>query len=146
MGLFAWIRRSEPASSRRPERAVLFEDEDCTALVAVVGESHYQDAIRSICGSDRWEEVSYDCIAALVPEPSNPHDPNAVMIQINGQCIGHLSRGDAMDYHPMIQEAAARGRLIAGRARIAGRGPGSETSNLGVFLRLPPADERIDWD
>ena len=28
----------------------------------------------------------------LVPEPSNPHDPNAVMVQISGQKVGYISR------------------------------------------------------
>ena len=34
---------------------------------------------------------------------------------------------------------------MACHARIAGHGPGGETSNLGVFLKLPPASESIEW-
>jgi HIRAN domain len=138
--------RLATASTPNVEEAILFEDADCTTLVAVVGESHYQDAIRSICGSHRWEDVRFDCIAALVPEPSNPYDSNAVMVQIDGRHVGYLSREDAVAYRPMIQEVARRGQFIASRARIAGHGPGARTSNLGVFLHLPSADEPIDWN
>lgn len=125
--------------------AVIFDDADCTELVHVVGESHYQDALRSICGSHQWEDVSYDCLAALVPEPSNPYDRNAVMVQINAFCVGHLSHSDAVRYRRLIDEAAAKQKYVACRARIAGHGPGGETSNLGVFLKLPRADESIEW-
>lgn len=114
---------------------MIFDDHDCTELVAAVGESHYQDALISICGSKRWQKVAFDCLAALAPEPSNPHDSMAISVQINGQIVGHLSRADARTYRRLIDEAAPQ--FIACRARIAGRGEGSETSNLGVFLQLP---------
>ena len=47
-------------------------------LVAVVGESKHQHALRRLCGSNRWEDVARDSQAVLVPEPENRHDPNAV--------------------------------------------------------------------
>lgn len=148
MGLFN--RRRDPTSSppapglQRAE-AVIFDDADSRELIAVVGESYYQEDIRGICGSHEWEDVSFDCIAALVPEPSNPYDPNAVMVQIDARLVGYLSRGDAVEYRPLIDQALAKDTLVACRARIAGHGPGGETSNLGVFLHLPRPDEPIEW-
>ena len=148
MGFFR-RNREQTSSPTEPgphvAQAIVFEDADCTELVYVVGESHYQDALRSICGSHQWEDVSYDCLAALVPEPSNPYDRNAVMVQINALCVGYLSRSDAVGYRPLIDEAAATEKYVACRARIAGHGPGGETSNLGVFLKLPRTDESIEW-
>ena len=106
-------------------------------LVAVVGESHYQDALRAITGSDGRGVVRHECEAALVPEPDNPHDPNAVMVRIDGRLVGYLSRADAVAYAPLVAGIAARGRTAVAEAMVAGRGEESGTSNLGVFLRMP---------
>ena len=148
MGLFNRRRHpasESPAPSVQRVDVVIFDGAECSELVAVVGESNYQDAIRSICGSHEWEDVSFDCVAVLLPEPSNPHDPNAVMVQIDACRVGYLSRTDAVGYRPLIEQALAKEKLVACPARIAGHGPGGETSNLGVFLHLPRADEPIAW-
>ena len=138
-----WLSRlvglEEPQKRMEVDAIVLEGDE----LVAAVGESNYQHTLRSACGSVRWEDVAYDCLAVLVPQPSNRHDPNAVMVQVDGQLVGYLSRGDAADYGPAFQTAAAMGKVIACEARIAGRGPGSDTDNLGIFLHLPGPDEAL---
>ncbi len=128
------------ARGQASREATLHDPSDATEMVRVVGESHYQPALRAICGSDRDEDVAYDCIAALVPEPTNPHDRHAVMVQIDGQRVGYLSRQDARIYRDMIDSVVSNGKLLTARARIAGRGPerGSRTTNVGVFLRLPP--------
>ncbi len=106
-------------------------------LVNVAGESHYQEALREIVGAPAGEQVAVDTEAMLVPEPSNPHDPNAVMVQIDGRLVGYLPREEAVAYGPALEELGARGRTGLCEARIAGRGGESGTSNLGVFLRLP---------
>lgn len=139
-GLF---QRREPYL--RSMQAVIFEEADCTELVHVVGESNYQDAIRSICGSDGNSDVALDCVAVLIPEPHNPHDPNAIGVQVDARHVGYLSREDAVAYGPMVGEVAATGRLVACSARIAGR-EGGRTTNLGVFLKLPPPDEPVELD
>ena len=141
MGFLDRLRASPSRDAVRAE-AILFDDDDCTELVAAVGESHYQDALIAVCGSRRWEKVAFDCVAALVPEPSNPYDSNAISVQINGQPVGYLSRSDARAYRRLVDDAAPQ--FIACQARIAGRGEGSETSNLGVFLKLPPTTETIE--
>jgi hypothetical protein len=140
MGLFNRRKQSGPTQVE----TLIFDERDCTELVAAVGESHYQDALRSLCGNQRWEDVQFDCTAVLVPQPTNPHDPNAVMVQVDATLVGYLSRGDAINYQALIREATPR--LIHCEARIAGRGPGADTSNLGVFLRLPPPDHKIEVD
>ncbi len=103
--------------------------------IAIVGESNYQDAIRSACGGSPGEDVGFDCIAELVPEPTNKHDPNAIMVQIEGRCVGYLSRSDARTYGPAIAEGIHRQGTGMCRAYIAGRANG-ETTNLGVWLHL----------
>ncbi len=105
--------------------------------VAVVGEASYQPAIARACGSTKWEDVHCEVTAALVPEPGNEFDANAVGVFIDGEKVGYLSRGDAFDYRAAMEALRAAG-YDAGVCRgcIAGRGPGSETENLGVFLYM----------
>ena len=57
--------------------------------VNVAGESHYQDALRAISGQG---EIRHDTEARLIPEPDNPHDANAVRVEIDGAKVGYLPR------------------------------------------------------
>ena len=128
------LRKLFPRRDERQSVEAVWLEDDC--IVNVVGESHYQDTIRQICGSVRWEDVHCEVTAALVPEPSNKHDSNAIQIQIEGKVVGYLSRGDAIEYGPLVQRLASEGKVGACKAVIAGRGPGSDTANLGVFLHM----------
>jgi HIRAN domain-containing protein len=74
-------------------------------MVNVVGESSYQPAIRKACGWSPGTDTHFDCFAELVPEPTNPYDPNAVRVDIDGACVGYLSRADAVELGPAIGEA-----------------------------------------
>jgi hypothetical protein len=142
MGIREWLQRQP----REPQLVEVqsIEFDDCDELVAAVGEASYQDALRRICGSDRWEDVRCDVRAVLVPEPSNQYDPNAVMVQVDGQLVGYLSRGDAIEYRPTTQLLFEEQHVIVCDARICGRGPGSDTANLGIFLELPTPDHALD--
>jgi len=104
-------------------------------MVNVVGESNYQPAIRKACGWKPGTDTHFDCFAELVPEPTNPYDPNAVRVDIDGACVGYLSRADAVELGPAIGEALAKHGSGLVRAVIAGRAVG-DTDNLGVFLHL----------
>lgn len=111
-------------------------------LVNVAGESHYQDALRQIAGevSENEPQVRHTTEAILEPEPENPHDPNAVVVRIDGHKVGYLPRAEAVAYGPMLKALTERGRAAAAEAVVAGR-TDATTSNLGVFLRLPAPDE-----
>lgn len=123
------------------------EFDNCTKLIAAVGEASYQPALRDICGSKRWERVRFDCTAALVAERSNPHDANAVAVYADCRGthlhVGYLSRGDALDYQAAVWKAADMGYTIVCQAHIAGREQGSETPNLGIFLDLPTPEGAV---
>jgi hypothetical protein len=43
-------------------------------------------------------------VAVLVPEPTNPHDANAISVQIDGHLIGYLSRATAQEYLPGLKQ------------------------------------------
>jgi hypothetical protein len=109
--------------------ALLFESKDDGPIdygVDVVGESYYQPALDEIAGGRTTEGyVVREHLAALVLEPQNPYDKQAIAVQIEGRVVGHLSREDARTYGPFIRQcrdadryAAARAKLIAVRCSI----------------------------
>lgn len=80
----------------------------------VVGESHYQRELEEIAGGRTEDGVDLSVDAELVPQDDNPHDQNAVAVQVNGTIVGFLPREQAAAYR-----CAGRGREKHG-ARIVG--------------------------
>lgn len=109
---------------------VVLEGDD---LIRVVGTSHYQDALLALSARHADEEVRIEKIALLVPEPDNPHDPNAIAVHIDGQLVGYLSRDENRRWLDVVN-----GAEVGAEAMIAGR---AGTHGLGVFLRLPTPTE-----
>lgn len=110
-------------------------------LVPVVGTSHYQPALAEISGRRGDEEIRFETQGTLVPEPDNPHDPNAIAVHVEGRLVGYLSREENPRWQDVVKMLADHRHLATAEAMIAGRGPGGGTSNLGVFLRLPTPTE-----
>lgn len=139
-------RRPRPPSGATTNRIQLLGRDRGSALLPAVGESHYQRALEAICGrrGRSWTEVTCEVTAVLVPEPSNPYDPEAVMVTVDGRQVGHLSRADARAYAEVIALAVQRGGYPVCRALVCGRGEGSETRNLDIFLDLAPPQEALD--
>jgi hypothetical protein len=109
----------------------------------VVGESFYQAALWQIVGGFTRERVREPCRAVLVPEPTNPHDANAVQVIVAGQLVGHLSRQDAAAYLPGLSRlmASCETHYIALDGAIVGGGQRHDgIGYLGVFLDHDPAD------
>ena len=63
--------------------------------VIVVGVSFYQAALEKICGNKHEEGAGLLVQANIVPYNDNPHDANAVRVEIDGEIVGHLSRKNA---------------------------------------------------
>src|SRR6476469_1220661 len=95
-------------------------------MVRVAGVSHYQPALLDASGAAPGDEVRFDCRAELVPEPDNPHDPNAVAVRIDGRPVGYLPRDEALRWQSVIAPLAEVGEPAYVDARIAGRGRDSE--------------------
>ena len=100
-------------------------------LINVAGESHYQDALRELAG----DETRLEATAALIPEPDNPHDANAVRVEIDGKKVGYLPRDVAPAYGPLVREPTERGRTAVCDAMVSGR-----DGIYGVFLKLPEVE------
>lgn len=86
----------------------------------VVGESHYSDAIRAALPRGSGNEAEVLTVAALVPEPRNRHDRNAVAVQIGGKTVGYLPRDEATRYAPVLRQLVAQGWQPQVRARVWG--------------------------
>lgn len=114
-------------SNNRPERekatrnGYLLLGADGYPNTEVAGEFARMDSIHKAIGRKpkKDEEIERnDLIAVLVPEPTNPHDKNAVMVQINGQHVGYLEKEVAVLYVSAISDVWNSGHVAATGARI----------------------------
>ncbi|MBL8530566.1 MAG: hypothetical protein JNK94_02420 [Hyphomonadaceae bacterium] len=105
--------------------------------VQVVGESRRQGVLAAAAA--RGGEVS----AVLRPEDDNPHDPNAVRVEIEGQLCGYLPRDTARLYRGNLAAAGDARLVVRCRARIAGGflRPDGARAYYGLKLDLPPMVE-----
>jgi hypothetical protein len=108
----------------------------------VVGELARQDVLWRLCSGTIGDRVRHHIVAVLVPEPTNPHDANAISVQIEGQIIGYLPRATAQEYLQGLQRLmSTRGGYVALRGVIVGGGYYNDgPGRLGVWLDHDPAD------
>jgi len=113
----------------------------------VVGESNYQGALEKVAGGKAERPTEVQAMACLVREPENPYDRNAVAVYMRGQQVGHLSRNDASQYAPILDDLSAKymltcccvGRLTGGWRRqlpSSGGEPVIDEGDFGVVLGL----------
>ena len=110
--------------------------------VEIVGESHYQDALRH-SKDDVKDFGGTDYITTVVArEPDNPYDSGAVKV-MNGrlETIGYLARKLAAKYGPAIELWEAEGYNIRCQAKLSG-GEGRRL-HFGAWLDLD-APEAIE--
>ncbi len=136
--------------------AVLFLPKD-HATVEVSGASDFQATLELIAGGRTLDGPRYpDQVAILLPEPTNPCDPDAVRVVVlprrPGQTwgkVGYLSREDAVRYRPVIARCASAGKVTACRVSLKGgwdRGP-EDRGDFGVTLLLDmPAKLMLQLD
>ena len=94
----------------------------------VVGESHYQDAIKAALDANGRTQL-----AQVVREPKNKHDRNAVAVRLGGQTVGYLPRDEAVDFHGVL---AQLGGTATARATVTGGW--DQWSSFGVVLHCDP--------
>lgn len=108
--------------------------------IEVVGERFRQQALVAIAGRKGDDPVNMPHTAALVPEPTNKHDANAVQVIIDGRHVGYLSREQAVGYHNMMASVEHPGRALANiEARIYGGRISDDgyVNNYEVCIYLP---------
>lgn len=108
----------------------------------VVGVSRRQDVLADIVERHGRSGRTLTIDALLILEDTNPHDANAVRVEIGGALIGYLSRDNARRYRADLIAAGTPQATVQCKARIGG---GFETStgeraSFGVRLDLPPME------
>jgi len=106
-----------------------------TFSTEVVGESHYQRNLTSITGGKTPDGVEKFYEAELVPEDSNPHDKNAVRVDIQDKTVGYLSRERALRWRTLPANLKHRKCPAVVRGGW-NRGP-DDQGHFGVWLKLP---------
>jgi hypothetical protein len=137
MGVLSWLF----GRSQQPPRSVSQAEipGPGSFAVEVVGESHYQDALARICGGVSEDGAEVYKTAVLVLEDENPHDGQAVRVEIDELLVGHLSRKNAREYRGMLAANGHPTITASCRAVIRGgwdRGDG-DRGMFGVRLDLP---------
>jgi len=91
-----------------------------TERIHVRGLDHYTDNIKAVarenpdydltkrelieeCPDEKVWQYYFIVNGDLVPEPDNPYDPNAIMVQANGLCIGHVPKGSTSHIRKLME-------------------------------------------
>lgn len=131
-GLFGGGKTEEPVTWKTGKRFTY----------DIVGESHYQKALSSICGGHAPGGHKHQFSASIRPVSDSPHDDKAVAVFIAGKKVGHLPRQHAREYRKALESAGLGERAAGCGATIVGGwddGDG-DTGSFGVKLNLlwPP--------
>lgn len=65
---------------------------------------------------ERVYQYDFYVKAGLVPEPDNPYDPNAIMVQADGLCIGYVPKGSTSHVRKLMES----GRIKSMDLKIGG--------------------------
>jgi hypothetical protein len=112
-------------------------------FLAVVGESHYQDALRAtvaVCSGEFEGRPSFT--AALVAVPENPYDGNAIAVWSPSGKLAHLGRDDARAYRRLFAEIRRLG--FDGGACGAHLTGGEGGKSFGVVLRIADPERCLE--
>jgi len=104
-----------------------------------VGESAYQKSFLKITGGKTEDGHQMKIEAILVHNDKNPYDNKAVVVSIDGDIVGYLSKKDARKFRKLMADAGGPGSPAVCDALIVGgwdRGGGDE-GYFGIRLDLP---------
>ncbi len=160
MGLFDRFRKSgqpdasspSPSGSSRTKTPEWVTDESWrewgAPLDIVVGESHYDRALRRIAGPPRVDGWFVLCEAKLQREPRNEYDEDAIAVLIGGEKVGHISADACSELTPSMDKHGGNARMTGVPTLV--RGGWTTAPNFGVMLWLQVDEIRaampdVDW-
>jgi hypothetical protein len=113
--------------------------------IEIVGEQFYPKEIRKLFRECGMPITAAGCtleseMCFLVPEPWNPHDPNAVAVMVRTFHVGHLPAALARRYHGHLIPYAQRRQLVTGNARIWSQLESGGMVRARVTVVVPEAD------
>lgn len=159
MGLFSWLRGGKKQTPPRSEKVsspglnsppvhtkiatspvtskAQISWRDGSFPMEVVGESHYQQALISICGKHNRDGHEKEFVAIIALDPSNPHDANAVVVNILNNVVGYLPKEQAQRVGAQMREEDLQ--TVTCRAKVRGgwRTNQHDEGSYGVRLAIP---------
>lgn len=105
------------------------------------GESHYQAAIRRLCGMTgmpRYQGYLCPVCVDLVREPGNAYDRNALAAKVGGELVGYLGREFAAQLAPALDKHRIQVARVCGVIR--GGTPEAPTLGVHVWLDRRPCE------
>lgn len=109
------------------------------SLHAVVGEGYRQDDLRSVAGMENGVRTVEYVTAQLVPEPTNPHDRDAIRVLVGGAHVGYIPAYSTSQFHDVIAELAGHGRPATCRAQLTGGRPPKDHIGITLLVSNPLA-------
>lgn len=108
----------------------------------IVGESNYQDALKSMAGNHGDRSPNKESKAVLIPEDDNRYDRNAIRVAIDGRTVGYLSRDDAPRFRRRLGAKKVSGQATRCEAMIVGGFimKSGDRASYGVMLDIKPFD------
>ena len=121
--------------------AKLAGDEEDAYAWEIAGESHYQEHLEALCGGRKPGGHALEVTGLLVREPENPHDANAIRVEIDGGTVGYIPRDDAEDFAEMLDEMplaviSVRAKIVGGWEDARGQGHFGVRLDIAVPLEL----------
>ncbi|WP_278234770.1 HIRAN domain-containing protein [Isoptericola sp. AK164] len=146
-----------PAAGKPPERETLtlgafelwgsnFPDTE------IVGEAYRRDSFRKLFKKHALASgQEYYGDAVLVPERNNPHDSQAVRVDVDEFEVGYLPREEAQRYRPVLDRLLQDGRAAVTPVRVwATNSDGTWRARVTIALGEPgeivPANGRPDGE
>jgi hypothetical protein len=117
------------------------------AQVDVVGEQYYQDALEVLAaGRNAFGTRRRLLTVALVREPDNQYDQNAVRVDAAGTTVGHLSREDAPRFHAIIDRLARTGNPATCRAMLTGGWDRGDADRGYIGIKIFTGRRPVRWN
>jgi hypothetical protein len=121
----------------------------------VAAQNHYQPAILQLL-QNRFQEsaalestaqsAEYYVTAILRSEPSNPHDCNAIAVEISGLKVGHLDRHTAAKLTNQCKRLGFDQIAATCKAKLSGyRSHGEQAAKVNVMLDKKPRTVPERW-
>lgn len=140
MNFISKLFNRTPKPPADPDRANITGHGDF--YLEVVGESHYQANLETICGPRTTKGEERKVEATLILEDNNKYDNQAVRVEISGLTVGHLSREVARSYREQLKRSGHPRAIGVCQAMIKGgwKRKDGNTGHYGVWLDIPVAD------
>jgi hypothetical protein len=103
MGLFTGLISSNAQEQRSGKQEVVMLMGIGNFELRIIGDAHYQSALEVLCGPRVPRGVNRFETAWLLLEDKNPHDKNAVRVEIRRKPVGYLSRQAAIRYREQLK-------------------------------------------